>query len=82
MEKKTKKGLKKIIGINLKVIVSTIILTLLNTVSFAGSIGTAEVTQATEKIKNAVVSLAMPIRWNFNVCKYCNNSFKDDIKFK
>lgn len=28
----------------------------------SGSIGTAEVTQATENIKNAVIKLAMPIR--------------------
>ena len=30
----------------------------------SGSISTAEVNQATENIKNAVIKLAMPIRWN------------------
>ena len=29
----------------------------------SGSISTAEVNQATENIKNAVIKLAMPIRW-------------------
>jgi len=33
-----------------------------------GSISTAEVNQATENIKNAVLKLAMPIRWNISVC--------------
>jgi len=33
-----------------------------------GSISTAEVNQATENIKNAVLKLAMPIRWNFSIC--------------
>lgn len=43
-----------------------------------GSISTAEVTQATENIKNAVIKLAMPIRRNFSICKYCNYCFKND----
>lgn len=38
-----------------------------------GSIGTAEVDQATENVKTAVIKLAMPIRRNFSICKYCNN---------
>ena len=38
-----------------------------------GSIGTAEVNQATENVKSAVIKLAMPIRRNFSVCKYCAN---------
>lgn len=33
-----------------------------------GSISTAEVNQATENIKNAVIKLAMPIRRNFSIC--------------
>ena len=37
----------------------------------SSSISTAEVNQATENIKNAVIKLAMPIRWNFSICKYC-----------
>ena len=34
----------------------------------SGSISTAEVNQATENIKNAVIKLAMPIRWNISIC--------------
>ena len=34
----------------------------------SSSISTAEVNQATENIKNAVIKLAMPIRWNFSIC--------------
>lgn len=44
----------------------------------AGSISTAEVNQATENIKNAVIKLAMPIRRNFSFCKYCYNCTKND----
>lgn len=36
-------------------------LMMMNTRVFAGSISTAEVTQATENVKNAVIKLAMPI---------------------
>ena len=43
-----------------------------------GSISTAEVNQATENIKNAVIKLAMPIRRNFSICKYCYHSNKND----
>ena len=58
-------------------------LMLLQTKVFAeGSINTAEVNQATENIKNAVIKLAMPIRWNFGICKYCYYSIKNDSKFK
>ena len=38
-----------------------------------GSIGTAEVNQATENVKNAIIKLAMPIRRNIGVCEYCYN---------
>ena len=37
----------------------------------SGSISTAEVNQATENIKNAVIKLAMPIRWDFSICQHC-----------
>ncbi len=47
-----------------------------------GSISTAEVNQATENIKNAVIKLAMPIRWDFSICKYCNYCTKNDSKLK
>lgn len=47
-----------------------------------GSISTAEVDQATENIKNAVIKLAMPIWRNFSICKYCYYCIKNDSKFK
>lgn len=34
----------------------------------SSSISTAEVSQATENIKNAVIKLAMPIRRNIGIC--------------
>ena len=34
----------------------------------SGSIGTAEVTTATESIKRVIISIAMPLRWSFNIC--------------
>lgn len=43
-----------------------------------GSISVAEVKQATENIKSAIIKLAMPIRRNFSFCKYCNYCIKDD----
>lgn len=56
-----------------------VILMMMQSQVFAsGSISTAEVTQATENIKNAVIKLAMPIRRNFSICKYCNYCFKND----
>ena len=47
-----------------------------------GSISTAEVDQATENIKNAVIKLAMPIRRNFSICKHCYYCTKNDSKLK
>ena len=47
-----------------------------------GSISTAEVNQATENIKNAVIKLAMPIRRNFSICEYRYYCLKNDSKFK
>lgn len=43
-----------------------------------GSISVAEVKQATENIKSAVIKLAMPIRRDFSFCKYCNYCIKND----
>ena len=43
-----------------------------------GSINTAEVNQATENIKNAVIKLAMPIGRNISICEYSNNCNKND----
>lgn len=57
-------------------------LIMMSTKVFAGSISTAEVTQATENVKKAVIKLAMPIRRNFSICKHRNNCFKNDSKFK
>lgn len=46
----------------------------------SGSIGTAEVTTATENIKRVITSIAMPLRRSFNICKYRCSSFKNDCK--
>lgn len=43
-------------------------------------IGTAEVQAATDNIKRVITSIAMPLRWNFNICKYCCSCFKNDSK--
>ncbi len=45
-----------------------------------GSIGTAEVTTATENIKRVITSIAMPLRRRFNICKYCSCCLKNDCK--
>ena len=53
-------------------VLSTALLTINNTV-FATStgIGTEEVATATANIERVITSLAMPLRWCFNFCKYC-----------
>lgn len=52
-----------------KIWVIPMTLMMMQTKVFAsGSISTAEVNQATENIKNAVIKLAMPIRWNLSFC--------------
>lgn len=65
-----KQGLKEnFYKIKRKIWIVPTTLMLLPTRVFAeGSISTAEVTQATENIKNAIIKLAMPIRWNFSIC--------------
>jgi len=35
----------------------------------SSTIGTAEVKTATENIKSVITSIAMPLRWSFNICK-------------
>lgn len=49
---------------------------------FATGIGTAEVQTATENIKRVITSIAMPLGRNFNLCKYCYSSNKNDSKCK
>ena len=44
----------------------------------SGSIGTAEVTTATENIKRVITSIAMPLRWCSNFCKCSSCSLKND----
>ena len=60
----------------------TTLLLLQQNVFANGSISTAEVNQATENIKNAVIKLAMPIRRNFSICKHCYYCTKNDSKLK
>ena len=44
----------------------------------SGSIGTAEVTTATENIKRVITSIAMPLRRCSNFCKCSSCSLKND----
>ena len=46
------------------------------------TIGTAEVTAATENIKRVIISIAMPLGRCFNFCKCGNCCNKDDSKRK
>ena len=48
----------------------------------SSSISTAEVSQATENIKNSVIKLAMPIRWNISICQHCSYCTQNDSKLK
>lgn len=71
MKKISKEKLKNLFyKIKNKLWVMPMTLLLLQNKVFAneGSISTAEVNQATENIKNAVIKLAMPIRRNFSIC--------------
>ena len=61
---------------------TTLMLLQTKVLAVEGSISTAEVNQATENIKNAVIKLAIPIRRNFSFCKYCYYSNKNDNKFQ
>jgi len=47
---------------------------------FASSISTAEVSQATDNVKNAIIKLAMPIRRDFSIYKYSYYFIKNDCK--
>lgn len=46
----------------------------------SGSIGTAEVTTATENIKRVITSIAMPLRRCSNICKYSCCCIENDCK--
>lgn len=59
----------------LTTIATTLTLVAIKTQCFAtsgSSIGTAEVTAATENIKRVITSIAMPLRRSSNICKYCS----------
>ena len=43
--------------------------------TLAATIGTQEVETATQNIKDAVIKLAMPIRYSSYVCKHCDYSY-------
>ena len=82
LKSKIKSGINKMRN---KIWTIPISLMLLQTKVFAaeesiteGSISVAEVKQATENIKSAVIKLAMPIRRNSSFCKYCNYCIKND----
>lgn len=44
----------------------------------SSTIGTAEVTEATENIKRVITSIAMPLRWSFDFCKCSSSCVKND----
>ena len=73
---------KKKIITKLSTIGTTItLLAIKSNVCFAeGGIGTAEVQTATDNIKRVITSIAMPLRRNFNFCKYRSSSLKNDSK--
>lgn len=56
------------------------LLAIKSNVCFAETIGTAEVETATDNIKRVITSIAMPLRRNFNFCKYRSSSLKNDSK--
>ena len=71
MKKINKKDLKNIyykIKNKIWILPTTLMLLPSKVFATSGSISTAEVNQATENIKNAVIKLAMPIRRNFSIC--------------
>lgn len=82
MKKETLKKIYYKIKNKIWILPTTLILLPVKVFAVEGSISTAEVNQATENIKNAVIKLAMPIRWNFSICKYCNYCIKNDSEFK
>lgn len=57
--------------------ISTILtlITIKPNMCLATGIGTQEVQAATDNIKRVITSIAMPLRWSFNLCKYssCSN---------
>lgn len=77
MSLKTKK--KKILE-RLTTIGTTLSLIAMNTnyCLASGSIGTAEVTTATESIKRVIISIAMPLGRCINLCKCCYSCYKND----
>ena len=71
MKENKKVKLKEIYNkVKNKILILPVTLMLLQSkvLATSGSISTAEVNQATENIKNAVIKLAMPIRWNISIC--------------
>ena len=55
---------------------TTIFMTFINMQrTLAATIGTQEVETATQNIKDAVIKLAMPIRYSSYVCKHCDYSY-------
>ena len=49
-------------------LITTASIMLMNLRCYATTIGTQEVETATQNVKNAVIKLAMPVRFCFNVC--------------
>ena len=65
-----------------KIITTIVIIAIQCNYCYATGIGTAEVQTATENIKRVITSIAMPLRWSINICKYSSCSNKNDSKCK
>ena len=77
-----KQGLTKLKAIGTMATIFAIKANMCFATDSGGGIGTAEVTAATENIKRVITSIAMPLRWSFNICKYCYSCNKDDSERK
>lgn len=79
LSKKKKRMLTKLSTISTTI---TLIAIKSNICFAEGGIGTAEVQTATDNIKRVITSIAMPLRWSFNLCKRSCCSYKNDSKCK
>ena len=69
----------------IRILLFVVMLNAIHTFVFASpnsTIGTAEVTAATNNIRNVITSIAMPLRRCFNICKCCDSLTQNDSKRK
>ena len=68
MKRENKNIKNKLKKIKLTSLITGISIMLMNIRCYATTIGLQEVETATQNVKNAVIKLAMPVRFCFNVC--------------